>query len=276
MVKYDLVLIIVDAPRGAVCNTAEAPPRVLIHSIMCDYLKIKDAFCDSPHMPSLDALKRRCCDLINVAFGNEPQFNRAIQNAETLLDLAQILFFDLSRWISFDFLEEVIKSFQPALDDVKEQIDQYKDKLYIVVLQKLRQVHASHVQQWQQGTAGLELTEIVAKYRLDSDGLRVQDLVTERDFLSQRLRIPEYMLQVLSWRPDSGESVFLIMQELQPLVRPTLDSSDVRSSLTSHGIIDIYLRGHSPDSSNSVSYLMQHVLMHATHIVLVMQLQGAI
>ena len=41
--------------------------------------------------------------------------------------------------------------------------------------------------------------ELIVKYRLDADGLKVKDLITARDFLAQRLGIPEHLLQVLSW-----------------------------------------------------------------------------
>ena len=41
--------------------------------------------------------------------------------------------------------------------------------------------------------------ELIVKYRLDADGLKVKDLIEARDFLVQRLGIPEHLLQVLSW-----------------------------------------------------------------------------
>ena len=41
--------------------------------------------------------------------------------------------------------------------------------------------------------------ELIVKYQLDADGLKVKDLIAARDFLAQRLGIPEHFLQVLSW-----------------------------------------------------------------------------
>ena len=228
------------------CRTVE--PRPLIHSIKCDYLKIKDAFCTSPETPPLDALKYRCYDLIHVAFADEPQISyheHAIQKVETVREFADILFFRLSRWISFDFLDEVIGYFQPGLTDMKEQLAQYKEKLKVVLTQKLEKISELQQQEQEDTSDCLELTEIVAKYRLDADGLKVQDLVTERDFLAQRLGIPGYLLQVLSWRPGSIVIVFLVLRELQPVVEPALRRNDVRADLTSHGVEDIYLRIHS-------------------------------
>ena len=237
------------------CRTVE--PRPLIHSIKRDYLKIKDAFCTSPERPSLDALKYCCYDLIHVAFADESQISyheHAILQVETVREFADILFFRLSRWISFDFLDEVIGHFQP-LTDMKEQLAQYKEKLKVVLMEKLEKISELQQQEQEDTSDGLELTEIVAKYRLDADGLKVQDLVTERDFLAQRLGIPGYLLQVLSWRPGSIVIVFLVLRELQPVVEPALRRNDVRADLTSHGVEDIYLHRHSPDSSKLVSLL---------------------
>ena len=237
------------------CRTVE--PRRLIHPIMRDYLKIKDAFCTSPERPSLDALKYRCYDLIRVAFADEPQisYEHEIRRVETVREFADILFFSLSQWISFDFLDEVIGYFQPGLSDMKEQLAQYKEKLKVVLTQKLEKISKMQQQEQEDTSDGLKFTEIVAKYRLDADGLKVQDLITERDFLAQRLGIPGYLLQVLSWRPGSIVIVFLVLRELQPVVEPALRRNDVRANLTRHGVEDIYLRRHSPDSSKLVSLL---------------------
>ena len=236
-------------PGGAECPV----PCPLIHSIKDDYLKVKDVFCDSPGMPSLDALKDRCDDLIHVAFADEPQISHhesTIRKVETVRELARILFFRLSRWISFDFLDKVVEHFQPELKDVKERLAQYKEKLRLILMQKLKQISELRRQRQEEMSDGLELAEIVAKYRLDADGLRVQDLVTERDFMAQRLGIPEYLLQVLSWRPGSVIIVFLLLQELRPLVELALRRSDVRAGLISRGVEAIYFDGCS---SNLVS-----------------------
>ena len=238
-------------PGGA----GHAVPCPLIHSIKNDYLRVKDVFCNTPGMPSLDALKDRCCDLIDVAFADGPQIDRhvhEIQKAQTVRELARILFNRLSRWISFDFLENVIEyeHFQPALKDVKEQLAQYKEKLQPILMQKLKQI--GELQQKEEGETsdGLKLSEIVVKYRLDADGLRVQDLITERDFLAQRLGIPEHLLQVLSWRPGSVIIVFLVVQELRPLIERALHRSDVRAELTTRSIETVHI---DRCSSNLVS-----------------------
>ena len=235
-------------------GTTECVPRPLIHSIMNEYLKVRDVFCGSPSLPSLEALRDRCDTLILVAFADEPQFSHhehTIRKVETVRELANILFFRLSRWISFDFLDNVIEHFQPELKDVKEQLAQYKEKLKEILMQKLKHISDLEQQEEEKETSdGLELTEIVAKYRLDADGLKVQDLVTERDFMAQRLGIPEYLLQVLSWRPGSVIIVFLLLRELQPLVELTLRRRDVRANLTSHGVEAIFVSGCS---SNLVS-----------------------
>ncbi len=248
---FRLPTVSLGAPGGAECVVA----RPLIHSIKTDYLKVKNAFCGSPSMPSLDALKDRCEDLILVAFSDGPQIScqeSTIRKVETVRELAQILFFTLSRWISFDFLDKVIEHFQPQLKDVKEQLTQYKEKLREILMEKLKEIgelqqKQEEEEEEEEETSGLGLTEIVAKYRLDADGLKVQDLITERDFMAQRLGIPEYLLQVLSWRQGSVIIVFLLLQELQPLVEVALRRSDVCAGLSSHGVEALYLNGCSPN-----------------------------
>ena len=53
------------------------------------------------------------------------------------------------------------------------------------------------------------MAELVVKYRLNADGLLVNDLIAERDFLAQRLGIPEHLLQVLSWGDGTSKCCVL-------------------------------------------------------------------
>ena len=254
-----------DVSLGVPGGAEHVVPCPLIHSIKDDYLKVKDVFCGSPGMPSLDALKDRCEDLLHVAFSDGPQISyqeSTIRKAETVRELARILFFNLSRWISFDFLDKVIEYFQPQLKDVKDQLTQYKEKLREILMEKLKEIgelQQKQEKEEEEETSGLELMEIVAKYRLDADGLKVQDLITERDFMAQRLGIPEYLLQVLSWRQGSVIIVFLLLQEFQPLVEVALCRSNVCAGLSSHGVEAIYLNGCGP---NLVSCC---VVAHSVH-----------
>ena len=236
---------------------ADVKPRRLLHPIKRNYVKIMDAFCNSAGRLSLDALKHHCCALVRVdeSESDDPRMKDAIGKVETIQAFANILFFDLSQWISFDFLDEVIDHFQPELEDVKEQLTHYKEKLHLILMQKLKQISELQQQEQEDTSGGLALSEIVAKYRLDADGLKVEDLIRERDFLAERLGIPGYLLQVLSWRPGSIVIVFLILRELQPLVERALHRSDFCANLASRGVEDIYLRQHSPDSIRLVSFL---------------------
>ena len=97
------------------------------------------------------------------------------------------------------------------------------------------------------------MAELVVKYRLDADGLRVEDLITERDFLAQRLRIPEHLLQVLSWKNGSIVITYWILRDLLPLAELALCREDVRAELIQHGVEKVYLDGHPSEHPGPVS-----------------------
>ena len=88
------------------------------------------------------------------------------------------------------------------------------------------------------------MSELVVKYRLDADGLSVKDLIAERNFLAQRLDIPEHLLQVLSWGEGSIVVMYWIVRDLLPLAELALCQEDVRAELTQHGVEEIYLGSH--------------------------------
>ena len=88
------------------------------------------------------------------------------------------------------------------------------------------------------------MAELTVKYRLDADGLQVKDLVTERDFLAQRLDIPEDLLQVLSWGPGSIMVTYWMVRDLLPFAELALCREHVRYELIQHGVEAIYLDSH--------------------------------
>ena len=97
------------------------------------------------------------------------------------------------------------------------------------------------------------MAELVVKYRLDADGLFVKDLITERDFLAQRLGIPEHLLQVLSWGQSSVVITYWILRDLLPLAELALCREDVRAELTQHGVEEVYLNSHPSEHPGPVS-----------------------
>ena len=96
------------------------------------------------------------------------------------------------------------------------------------------------------------MAELAVKYRLDADGLLWQDLVTERDFLAQRLGIPEHLLQVLSWGRGSIVITYRIVRDMLPLAELALCREAVRAELIQHGVRDIYLDSHLSEQPGSV------------------------
>ena len=87
------------------------------------------------------------------------------------------------------------------------------------------------------------MAELIIKYRLDADGLFVRDLITERDFLAQRLCIPPHLLQVLSWRPGSVSITYWIVRDVLPLAELALCHTNVQAELIKHGVEAVYLDG---------------------------------
>ena len=87
------------------------------------------------------------------------------------------------------------------------------------------------------------MAELIVKYRLDADGLAVNDLITERDFLAQRLCIPPHLLQVLSWGPGSVSITYWIVRNVLPLAELALCRTNVRAELIKHGVEAVYLDG---------------------------------
>ena len=97
------------------------------------------------------------------------------------------------------------------------------------------------------------MAELVVKYRLDADGLLVKDLIAERDFLAQRLDIPDHLLQVLSWGQSSVVITYWMVRHLLPLAELALCRKDVRTELTQHGVEEIYLGSHPSEHPGPVS-----------------------
>ena len=105
------------------------------------------------------------------------------------------------------------------------------------------------------------MAELVVKYRLDADGLTVNDLVTERDFLAQRLRVPEHLLQVLSWGHGSVVITYWILRDLLPLAELALCREDVRAELTQHGVEAVYLDNHLSEQLDPVRSRIQSMIV---------------
>ena len=99
----------------------------------------------------------------------------------------------------------------------------------------------------------MTMAELVVKYRLDADGLLVKDLIAERDFLAQRLGIPEHLLQVLSWGRSSVVITYWILRDLLPLAELALCREDVQAELTQHGVEEVLLDSHPSEHPGPVS-----------------------
>ena len=88
------------------------------------------------------------------------------------------------------------------------------------------------------------MAEFAVKYGLDTDGLKVNDLIAQKDFLAQWLGVPSHLLQVLFWRRGSVVITYRIVQDALPLAELALYREDARAELTQHGVEDVYFANH--------------------------------
>ena len=84
------------------------------------------------------------------------------------------------------------------------------------------------------------MAEFAVKYKLDADGLQVNDLIAQKDFLARRLSVPSHLLQVLSWERGSVVITYRIMRDVLPLAELALYREDARAELTQNGVEDVY------------------------------------
>ena len=102
------------------------------------------------------------------------------------------------------------------------------------------------------------MAELTVKYRLNADGLRVEDLLTERDFLAERLGIPGHLLQVLSWGHDSMVITYWILRDMLPLAELALCRETVQAELIKHGVEAVYLDSHPSEHVGQVRTFYGH------------------
>ena len=113
---------------------------------MADYVRVKKEFvdvCTRQGSPTLEEVKDLCIDLIECASKTVLRINRHeddIENATRMTELARVVCFHLSKWVSYDFFKKVIAHFQPALKSVKERLLLYEEQLKPFLQQKLEHI----------------------------------------------------------------------------------------------------------------------------------------
>ena len=112
---------------------------------MDEYVRVKREFvdvCTTRGSPTLEEVKDLCIDLIDCAFRDVPitRQEEDIERAETFKELARVLCFRLSNWVSYEIFRKIIAHFQPALASVKERLMHYEDQLKPFLLQKLENI----------------------------------------------------------------------------------------------------------------------------------------
>ena len=96
------------------------------------------------------------------------------------------------------------------------------------------------------------ISELAVKYKLDADGLLVQDLLEHRDFLAQRLGLPKHLLHVLSWGYGSVVIRYWVLRDVLPLAELALYREDARGRLTQHSVMEVCFAHHPSQEPNLV------------------------
>lgn len=115
----------------------------IIPDIKCAYLDIERDFvstCNTEGSPTVEEVQDFCIDMIECALPDVPPDKRHeddIRMAKTMAELARIICFRLSKWISFDFFSKVIAEFQPALKSIKDRLASYEEQLKPLLMKKL-------------------------------------------------------------------------------------------------------------------------------------------
>ena len=132
------------------------PETIVIPDVIDEYVEIKRMFvsvCSTKGSPTLEEVKDLCIDLIRCV-KHIPRITRQegdIVEAKTFTELARIVCFCLSNWVSYEFFKKVVTHFQPALKCVKQRLMGYEDMLKPLLLQKLKHI-AELQRRWVIGT----------------------------------------------------------------------------------------------------------------------------
>jgi hypothetical protein len=225
----------------------EEPSRT-IPGLVDEYIRIKTGFietCNRMNEPKLKKIKDHCSDLIQAVFIGVPRYTRLeeeLDHCPSIEEIAKLLFFKLNSWVGFEFLDRVIDFF-PSLNSVKTKLSDYKKQLRPVLEEKLRKVEVLRTQHPHRCRSPKGLLKMVVKYNLDKDGIRVENLIRERNFLALKLEIPQDLLQVISWGAGSLFIVFFTLEELEKHITEKIEV--VRNDLHLHGILSVEI-GNSP------------------------------
>ena len=124
---HDVILLFFSSlGSGAFTEAPTGTSNVL--ELQDDYANVKKVFvrvATEKGSPTLGEVKDLCLDMLAGVFTRIPQrshLEKAIEQATTMEEMSCIVCFNLSNWISYDFLRIVITHFQPALNNVAVSI----------------------------------------------------------------------------------------------------------------------------------------------------------
>ena len=189
------------------------------HEMMLQYGKIKKRFhevCSTKGEPTLAEIKSACYDIIQMGFRRHSRLSDRIDDPNTPLEaVLRIIFFVISKWISYDFLQCVVDLLGSPLKEIKDALREYSRELCPVLKAKLKDVKLLRSQHENECQTPDGLIRVAARYHLNSDGISVRKLIEARDFLADKLKIPKKLLVPITYEEGSITMIFWTLAELE-------------------------------------------------------------
>ena len=200
------------------------------HEMMLQYGKIKKRFhevCSTKGEPTLAEIKSACYDIIQMGFRRHSPLSDRIDDAHTPLEtVLRIIFFEISKWISYDFLQCIVDFFGSPLKEIKDALREYSRQLCPVLKAKLKDVKLLRSQHENECQTPDGLIRVAARYHLNSDGIPVSMLIEARDFLADKLKIPKKLLVPITYEEGSITIVFWTLAELEESILEEVTRSE--------------------------------------------------
>ena len=189
------------------------------HKMMLQYIKIKKRFhevCSTKGEPTLAEIKSACYDTIQTGFRRHSSLSDRIDDPNTPLEtVLRIIFFEISKWISYDFLQCVVDLLGSPLKEIKDALREYSRQLCPVLKAKLKDVKLLRSQHENECQTPGGLIRVAARYHLNSDGIPVSMLIEARNFLANKLKIPKKLLVPITYEEGSITMIFWTLAELE-------------------------------------------------------------
>ena len=181
----------------------------------------------------------------------------ALKEVNTYVELGDVVMV-MTKWLSFSFLERIIKRF--PITSVKSSLEEYKAKLKPVLEEKLTNLKRIQKKHPEESSTKGGFLKLLVRYNWDADGITLKDVLESRQFLCSSLGIPDHLLQVVTVRPDSGIVEYLTLREFEKEISEKIQNAEMAALFLGVGIISLTV-GERKYSTRKVSGLTLYYLL---------------